>query len=397
MTPHHRHGDRPGPRGCRGRRRAASTLLLALMFTLAVPAMAGPGAGHGGFEPGSLEDRVDLLVRDGFERPTEALLALEQLRLGSAASPASTRLLLQAAGSVAAESGRAEQAAALAEQLLSRSAEEPGGGMVASSNLVRALVAETAGQLDVAAALAQSALPVLQAGCPALPVTSPVTSAVPLPPGTPCDYRSAWRALRVLERRALSLGLTVTATAHAQAGLALAEWAGDAHRQVVNLGTLAVAAQRRGEPNLARQLITQAWHLPAHNSDFSEQAYLGNAEAQLASDPADAKIAVRRMEEARALAYRANALRLEAQMLSNLTDMYAKLGRPAGRRAARRRAGHAHRACARRPALRTAIDQQRRDRQDRPRPSWRGQAGSRPRARTLEAQRRDRRPGGHAA
>ena len=153
------------------------------MFTLAVPAMAGPGAGHGGFEPGSLEDRVDLLVRDGFERPTEALLALEQLRLGSAASPASTRLLLQAAGSVAAESGRAEQAAALAEQLLSRSAEEPGGGMVASSNLVRALVAETAGQLDVAAALAQSALPVLQAGCPVSavtpPVAPPVTTAVP--------------------------------------------------------------------------------------------------------------------------------------------------------------------------------------------------------------------------
>ena len=338
--------------GRHGRRRAASAILLALIFTLAVPALAGHVGGHGGFEPGSFEDRVDLQVRDGFERPTEALLALEQLRLGSAASPAGTRLLLQAAGSVAAESGRAMQAATFAEQLLSRSAEEPGGGMVASSNLVRALVAETAGQLDVAAALAQSALPMLQAGCPGALVTSPVTSAVtppvastvpaalaatpaasaaaaPSPPGAPCDYRSAWRALRVLERRALSLGLTVTATAHAQAGLALAEWAGDPYRQVVNLGTLAVAAQHRGERNLARELIAQARHLPVHNSGLAEQAHLANAEAQLASDPADAKTALRGMEEARALARRADAPRLEAMMLSNLTDMYAKLGRPA--------------------------------------------------------------------
>ena len=347
----YRHGDHPGCRATK--QRVASTLLLALMLTLSAPAVAGQAAGHGGFEPGSFEDRVDLLVRDGFERPTEALLALEQLRLGSAASPASTRVLLQAAGSVAAESGRAVQAATLAEQLLSHSAEEPGGGMVASSNLVRALVAETAGQLDVAAALAQSALPVLQAGCPALPATSPVASVVappamtsvvpaalpatsatpasapPLPTGTPCDYRSAWRALRVLERRAFSLGLTVTATAHAQAGFALAEWAGDPYRQVVNLGTLAVAAQRRGERNLARQLIAQARHLPAHNSDFAEQAHLGNAESQLASDPADAGLALRGLEDALALARRAHAPRLEAMMLSNLTDVYARLGRPA--------------------------------------------------------------------
>jgi diguanylate cyclase (GGDEF)-like protein len=330
--------------GCQGRRGAASAMLLALVFTLAVPAVAGNAAGHGGFEPGSFEDRVDLLVRDGFERPTESLLALEKLRLGSAASPAGTRLLLQAAGSVAAESGRAVQAATLAEQLLSRSPEEPGGGFVASSNLVRALVAQTAGQLDVAAALAQSALPVLQTGCPGTSVTPPVisavpdalaaapaspASAVPLPPGTPCDYRSAWRALRVLEHRALSLGLTVTATAHAQAGLALAEWAGDPYRQVVNLGTLAVAAQHRGEGDLARQWVAQARRLPARNGDLNLQAYLANVEAQLASGPADAKAALRGMEEARTLARRANAPRLEAMMLSNLADMYARLGRPA--------------------------------------------------------------------
>jgi len=347
----------PGCRvSCRSRRQAAAPLLLALMFALAVPALGGPLVRHGGFEPGSVEDRVDLVVRDGFERPAEALLALEQLRLGSAASPAGARLLLQAAGSVAAENGRAVQAATLAEQLLSRSTEEPGGGMVASSNLVRALVAETAGQLDVAAALAQSALPALQAGCPVFPMTSPVTSAAkspaalrvtsavpaalaaspaafasagPLPPGSPCDYRSAWRALRVLERRALSLGLTVTATGHAQAGLELAEWAGDPYRQVVNLGTLAVAAQHRGEGDLARRLIAQARHLPARNGDLTQQAYLTNMEAQLTIGPADARAALRGMEEARGLAHRANAPRLEAQMLSNLTDLYARLGRPA--------------------------------------------------------------------
>ena len=314
-------------RGRRGAGRVAALLAVAaLALTLAWPAAGDPGPTRGGHAPGSFDDRVDLLARDGFERPAQALLALAQLERETPASGATTRVLLQAQGSVEAQNGNAVKAAALAEQLLSRAADEPGGRMVAASNLVRALVAETAGQLDVAAALAQSALPSFQAGCPG--------AAVPAQPPSdlPCEYRSAWRALRILERRALSLGVTVTATAHAQAALALAEWAGDPYRQALSLSALAGAAQRRGEPALARQLIARAKHLSPHGAGLVQQVYISNAEALLANatgDPGNRQAALHSLEEALALATRANAPRLEAQMLANLADVYAKLGRPA--------------------------------------------------------------------
>ena len=134
----------------------------------------------------------------------------------------------------------------------------------------------------------------------------------------------------------MSLGVTVTATAHAQAALALAAWAGDTFRESLNLAAIAVAAQRRDEPGLALQLMAQAKRLALRNGDLALQASMGNAEALLAglsaTDPADPiprQAALRSLEEALALATRAQAPRLEAMVLSNLTDVYARLGRPA--------------------------------------------------------------------
>jgi len=313
--------------GCRPGARLLVATSLALM--LAGPAGASHAANHEAYQPGSFDDRVDLLVREGFERPAKARLGLDELQRETPASATSTRVLLQAAGSVEAENGNAVKAAALAEQLLSRSADEPGGRMVAASNLVRAIAAETAGQLDVAAALAQSALPVFMAGCPGAPPPTGAAKASTPPADTACDYRSAWRTLRVLERRANSLGVTVTATGHAQAGLALAEWAGDPYRQVLSLSALAYAAKRRDEPDLARQLMSQARRLALRSPDLALQAYLTNSEALVAGGTSDPKAALRWLEEALLLAVRANAPRLEAQILSNLTDAYGRLGRPA--------------------------------------------------------------------
>jgi diguanylate cyclase (GGDEF)-like protein len=299
---------------------------MALALALAGPATASHATNSGSYQAGSLEDRVDLLVRDGFERPIRALLALEQLKHEAPASAASDRLFLQAAGSIEAENGNAVRAAALAEQLLARSADEPGGRMVAASNLVRALAAETAGQQDVAAALAQSALPAFMAGCPGAPAAvAPTNPTADLA----CDYRSAWRALRILERRANSLGVKVTATVHAQAAFVLAERAGDPYRQVLNLSALAVAAKRRGEPDLARELMAQAKRLSSHGGSLALQAHISNTEAIVAGVPHDPKAALRWLEEALSLAIRAGAPRLEAQILSNLTDVYGQLGRPA--------------------------------------------------------------------
>ena len=271
----------------------------------------------------TLEERVDGLVDEGFEHPARVLPALKQLQREHAASRDDQRVLLQAIGSVEAQAGNAAQAGKVAEQLLALSRDDTSGRAVASSNLVRALVAETAGQLDVAAALAQSALPALLAGCP--PPDAQPRADTP----SACDYRSAWLALRILERRARTLGVSVSETSHGQSALALAEWAGDLRRQSETLNQLAIPAQERGEIEAAQRHMAKAKRLAAQLGDPVLQARSSNTEAWLASLRGDNMAAVRLMEEALALAILADAPRLEATMLSNLSDAYARSGRPA--------------------------------------------------------------------
>ncbi|HEY2927442.1 hypothetical protein, partial [Piscinibacter sp.] len=159
-----------------------------------------------------LEERVDALVLDGFERPDAALARLEPLREPGDRSPATSRLFLQAAGIIEAQAGRDREAGANAERLLALSRDAPDPLAGAASNLVRALVAEAAGQFDVAAALAEAALNVYRPACPAAAALGPA-----------CDWRAAWRALHVLERRSLSLGQWVDAHAQLQAAFDLAD------------------------------------------------------------------------------------------------------------------------------------------------------------------------------
>ena len=300
-------------------RLALAALLLATLHTGARAADAPART----FVRDPLDEQVDTLVREGFERPAQALAALKQLRQEHSASPDEKRLLLQALGSIEARAGAAVRAGAIAEQLLALSSEGPGSRAVAASNLVRALVAENAGQLDVSAALAQSTLPAFEAGCPG-------TAPNPNPTDTPrCDYRSAWRVRQMLERRALSLGVPATAVVHAQAGLALAEWAGDARRQSSNLISLAMLAQGRGEPGTAQRLMGHAKRLAAQTGDPLQRAGVSNGEARLAAMQGDHKASLVAWEEALALATQANSPRLEAQMLTNLSDAYSRLARPA--------------------------------------------------------------------
>jgi diguanylate cyclase (GGDEF)-like protein len=265
-------------------------------------------------------DRVDALVREGAERPERALTALRALESANA-RPTDRRRLLLAIGSVEARRGDAARAGAVADQLLALAADDPGDRALAASNLVRALVAEDAGQLDVAAALAQAALPAFQAGCPGAPAAATERRV--------CDYRPAWRALRLLAQRAGNQGLSVTATARAQSALVLAEWAGDARRSAVNLSALAIHAAERGEHALAQQLVGQAERLAAQGGDAADRALVVNTEARLAVRRGDRQGALRLYDEARGLAALADAPHLQAMLLNNISDAYARARRPA--------------------------------------------------------------------
>jgi diguanylate cyclase (GGDEF)-like protein len=304
-----------------------AALAAALAALFAATADAGPAVSNprsvAPYHRDPFAEQIDTLVQDGYERPAQSLATLTEMQREHTASTDRQRLLLQAIGSIEAMTGASVRAGIVAEQLLAISPDDPSGRAVATSNLVRALVAENAGQLDVAAALAQSALPAFVAGCPS---TSPKGDTIG---GSACNYRSAWRVLQVLERRSVSQGLFVTAQAHAQAALLLAEWAADVRRQAENVTSLAFYAQGRGEHDEAQKLLGQAKRLAAQVDDLRQQSRISGTEARIAAAQGDHKAALQFYEQALALAVLSSSPRLEAQMLNNMSDVYVRLKRPA--------------------------------------------------------------------
>jgi diguanylate cyclase (GGDEF)-like protein len=303
-----------------------------LVFALSLFATAAFATTGGIYSAGSLDDRIDLLVRDGYDHPNEALAQLQQLRAGAADAPGTARAFTEAEGVIQAQAGRATEAGALAERLLMLSREQNDPLAGAGSNLVRALVAETAGQLDVAAALAQSAVSVYQAGCPPTAMASAAhasaalaASAVP----ASCEYRSLSRAWQVLERRAMGLGQMAAARDAAQAALDLADAAGDLYRKSITLGSLGYIAARSGQADVALRAIAQAKRIAASLPDPVALARVRLQEARIADLRGDLDAGLRATEDAHALAQRAGARRLAGLLLVNLSDSYVKRQRPA--------------------------------------------------------------------
>ncbi|HEX6707727.1 MAG TPA: GGDEF domain-containing protein [Albitalea sp.] len=276
-------------------------------------------------EPAALEERVDLLVRGGYDRPKEAIDALHLLRAGAADTPARERLFLQAEAVILAQAGRPAEAGALAERLLALSREQQDPLAAAAANLTRALVAETSGQLDVAAALAESAAAVHRSACR----PPPIGAGDAAPAARSCDHRSLWRALQVLERRAMSLGHFAAAQEHAQSAFDLADGAGDLYRKALSLSVLAHIAARNGDPETALRAMGQAKRMAAALGQPAAMARVRINEARIADLRGDADGGLRATEEAYALAQRAGARRLEAVLLTNLSDAYVKRHRAA--------------------------------------------------------------------
>ncbi len=276
---------------------------------------------------GALEERVDLLVRRGYDEPREAIAELQLMRVGAVDMPATARLFVQAQAVIEAQAGHATEAGVLAERLLELSREQQDPLAAAASHLTRAIVAETAGQLDVAAALAQSAAGVYQPACapPAMAARIDDTPAK----AAACDWRSLWRALQVMERRALGLGHFPAAREHAQAAFDLADRAGDGYRKALNLSSLGYIAARSAEPESALRSIAQAKRMAAALVDPVAMARVRLNEARIADARGDADAGLRATEDAHLLAQRAGARRLEALLLTNLSDAYVRRRRPA--------------------------------------------------------------------
>ena len=291
------------------------------MAVLAAP-LIGVAMPRAPYRADAFHERLDALVNEGHDHPARALADLQSIQATRNLSGVEQRALLFSIGAVQAENGRAGEAAAMADRLLAMQADDPTGRLLAASNLLRALVAENAGRLDVAAALAQSALASMEEGCPG------ATSAEDRG-SLPCAYRASWKAIEILERRASSQGLTVTATARAQSALVIAEWAGDARRAAINLSALALYADGRGEHDLAQRLVARARHLAAQTDSLADRARVLSTEARLANARGDRRIAIQWLNEALANAVSAQAPRVEAAQLTALSDAYERMGQPA--------------------------------------------------------------------
>jgi diguanylate cyclase (GGDEF)-like protein len=260
----------------------------------------------------ALQQRLDALVQDGFDRPDAALDALQAF---PASGDAATRAVLLARGLVEAQDGRAAPAERTAERI---GALAPGDPLAsADAELVRAELADTLGRLDQAAQHAQLALADYERLC---------GRAAAAPRGD-CDYRSRWLALQLLARRAYDEGVDVSAREEWQNAADLAHDMHDAYRQAWSLSLQAVVLAKDKDFDAAQRMLQQARRLADSAGGPLAQARVCIGQALVATQRGDPTGSREASAEGLALAGQARSPRLQALFLTNLSDNDVKHGR----------------------------------------------------------------------
>jgi diguanylate cyclase (GGDEF)-like protein len=283
---------------------------------LAVAAASSMAAATQADEP--LAVRIDRLVRLGYEQPDQALRQLERLR--SEAKPASPRELSQILfGEAQIEAGRgsgAPRARELADRLRAQADSSGQAMLAAQADLVGAIVAETAYQIDTSGALAERALRVLESACKA---------SGELPPD--CDYRAVWLGLRIFERFQDYAGAHARADSLRADALNLVERARDSYRLAITLGAQALVLTQRKDEVAAYRLFDRAEHFAGN--DLDTRARLRMLQAMAANYRGQPETGLRLEKDAVDLADQAGSKRLAAHQRLNLSYYLLKQNRPA--------------------------------------------------------------------
>ncbi len=320
------------------RRGLARALLAASVLGLAVLAATPLAAGadeladtlpSDAADADSFRVRIDRLLRLGFDHPDQALVGLQAMDPGAAARLDERIALLQARAAVLARSGRAADAGVWIAAL--EAIEDPRAQ--AGAKVARAQLARTAGRLDLAAPLAQSALAMLRSACPAMPEAESDAAAAPpkIDPRTAdaCNVRAAWDATQILQRYWHAKGVPTSAAAQAQLGRELAIWAADSDRLAISSAELAWRLVRSDKLDAAQPLLRQAQRLAVRSGDPALQAKVKMAQARIAHRRDDSDSVRRLADEAMPLAREAQSPRLEAELLTFLSDVYVRQHQPA--------------------------------------------------------------------
>ncbi len=291
--------------------RRAMTLLLALLVA-AGAAAAGPMALP------ELQHQLDLLVRQGYDQPEQALASIEALRAGTRDDPTVQRSLWRTRGLVEARDGREAEALTSAQQLQAQARQSGDALARADAELVLATLAETAGRSGVAAQHARSALADYEPLCGRDAAT----------PRADCDPRSLWAALRLLGTRSVAEGNTVEARAHFRAALDVARAAQDSYRQAWSLASLAAGHAQAGEFDPALKLMAQAQRMARLDGGEEIVARVKLSEARVLALHGDDLASMHASEDGLRHARLARSPRLAALFLASLSDDYVKQGRP---------------------------------------------------------------------
>jgi diguanylate cyclase (GGDEF)-like protein len=281
------------------------------------PPGSGVGTANDGlarYIPNSPADQLDEFVRLGFDHPAQALERIDALDRTQPGDAAWARQVLLARGLVSAFGGMPKQAIDAAESLLQLSQSQNLALGAASANLIKAVLASQSGQQAVAGALAQAAMEDFSNGCQVAQ--------------GPCDYRAAWQALHLLDRRAVSLGLGNESVTLLQSARQWAQQAQDPYRGPLSSGALAFGLVKRGQTEPAQALMQEATLNARRLGNARLQARLLSYRSQIARGLNRLREAIELNLEAVKLLEAADAPHLLANSLTNLSDLYAKNGQP---------------------------------------------------------------------
>jgi diguanylate cyclase (GGDEF)-like protein len=289
------------PQGCVGPGTGRwAAIVLVLLAVLVLVAALVPAAAHA--EPQhDAQERLELLVRQGYDRPDAALQSLQALH-PIPGDTAAERAWWLARGLIEARAGRAAEAQASAGHLgsLRESRDDPMAA--ADAELVRATADDQAGRLERAADHAQAALSTYERLC----------GKEALAPRPDCNPRSRWRARQLLATRAAAQGVLVAQRQHWEAAAAIAHDAQDAYYEAWALALLASTHALANEFDQATRVMAQAARIARASGNPELQARVKLSESRLQARRGDLAAAARTADEGLKLAQQAGAERLEA-------------------------------------------------------------------------------------
>lgn len=267
--------------------------------------------------PAGLMQWSRIWLRRGEDEPSRVLSELEQAPAWPGVSPrVSARVLARTRGQVAARSALVGEVLLALEALRLNDPQQRDPLTRADSALVLAVLADVQGDNSEAERQAQRADEAYQQVCGSEDAPRPS-----------CEPLAWWTVLRLIGRQAENQGLALQARAVQQRALTLATAWGDKLSLAISLAKLANLNHRLGEPALAHSQMKEAERLAVQHHDVEALISVRIQQSHVAARDGEPQQVAQKMEMAWHLAKSLGSPRLEATILTSLSDSWLRSGR----------------------------------------------------------------------